>query len=247
MALFLALIALLLHVSASNSAGIDSPKIVLMGDSIMAEGTPGWGHFFRHQVNLPVENEGVAGSSARSYTRNGHFSRAINLLQKGDFAVVAFGMNDVGNFRSGDDGRTDCPGSDNETCNTNLEKGILTYSAYIRNAAKEIREKGAILVLCGPIPRNPWATGSFQFTPSRFGYYAKAVAESFGDPTVVTFLDHGLFVAYAYRLLGANTVNSFYTTPKDEVHPNAKGMQVVSDAFVHALRRSQNPLKNHLE
>ena len=244
MRLVFALLALLLHFSTGQRA--TAPKIVMMGDSTMSSTTNGWALYFRPRLNIRMIDAAVPGASARSYTRNGNFTRAIDFLDKGDFAVVAFGMNDVGSLRNGDNGRTPCPGSGNEVCNTSFQKGILTYAAYIREAAAEIRRKGAILILCGPIPRNPWATGTFQFAESRFTTNARTIAQSFQDPTVVTFIDHGLLVANAYRALGPDTVNSYYT-PRDLVHPNAKGAQVVEAAFERGLVRSQSPLRNYLK
>lgn len=74
----------------------------------------GWGLHIAPFVSGTVSNQAVAGRSARSYTREQRFQAIADVLKPGDYVVIEFGHNDGGSLRT-DNGRTDCPGSGDET------------------------------------------------------------------------------------------------------------------------------------
>lgn len=50
-------------------------------------GTEGWGQYLQYSfnvVNYAVENDAIAGRSARSYTREGRFQTVANSLKVGN-------------------------------------------------------------------------------------------------------------------------------------------------------------------
>jgi len=69
-------------------------------------------------MNIPIQNYATAGRSARSYTREGRFGALSNLVKQGDFVLIELGHNDGGSLTPKDDGRTDCPGTGDQTCQT---------------------------------------------------------------------------------------------------------------------------------
>ncbi|KAL4866755.1 hypothetical protein BDV12DRAFT_130416 [Aspergillus spectabilis] len=205
--------------------------VYLAGDSTMATSTSGWGDFIASSLSIPISNKAIGGRSARSFTREGRFQAIADVLQSGDYVVIEFGHNDGGSL-STDNGRTDCPGSGDETCETvynGVAETVLTFPAYIEDATELFLEKGANVLISSQTPNNPWEGGSFSYTPNRFVGYAQLAAERAG----VEYVDHGAYTASIYEALGADVVNSFY--PNDHTHTNAAGAQVVADAFLKAV------------
>ena len=94
-------------------------------------------------ISLAVDNEAIAGRSARSFTREGRFDTIAGQVKSGDFVgmssdydsagsdadlcyyvVIEFGHNDGGSLTPTDNGRTDCSpvGTDySVTCTTVYE------------------------------------------------------------------------------------------------------------------------------
>lgn len=71
-------------------------NIWLAGDSTMAEGgggtgTQGWGHYLQYSFDSTkyiVNNEAVAGRSARSYWREGRFQAIADEVAAGDVSLL---------------------------------------------------------------------------------------------------------------------------------------------------------------
>lgn len=102
--------------------------IFLCGDSTMAKldassGENGWGEYLHWSFDptvATVANRAIAGRSARSFTREGRFDAVAQEVQSGDWVVIEFGHND-GVSTGPDNGRSDCLGSGNETCQGNYK------------------------------------------------------------------------------------------------------------------------------
>ncbi|KAL5333519.1 SGNH hydrolase-type esterase domain-containing protein [Aspergillus crustosus] len=205
--------------------------VYLAGDSTMARTTVGWGEYVGDSLTLPVSNQAIGGRSARSFTREGRFQAIADVLESGDWVVIEFGHNDGGSL-STDNGRTDCPGSGSETCEVvydGVAETVLTFPAYIQNAAELFLEKGANVLISSQTPNNPWEGGSFSYTPNRFVEYARLAAERAG----VEYVDHGAYTASIFEQLGLDVVNAFY--PNDHTHTSPEGSSVVADAFLKAV------------
>jgi len=196
----------------------------------------------KYSLSIPVVNKAIAGRSARSYTVEGHFSEIEKLLKSGDYVVIEFGHNDGGSLSSTDNGRTDCPGDGDEVCNTSVQKGILTFPAYITNAVKSFTGAGATVVVSSQTPDNPYMSGAFEYAPNRFTTYAN---QSVASSAHAKFVDHGQLVANAFEKLGKTQVDGFY--PKDHTHTSPEGADVVAKAFVRGLVCSQSTLKSHVK
>lgn len=146
--------------------------------------------------------------------------------------VIEFGHNDGGSLTPTDNGRTDCPGTGDETCSTvydGEQETVLTFPAYLENASKMFLEKGAKVVISSQTPNNPWESGEFEYSPSRFVGYAQLAAEAVG----VDYVDHGAYVADVFERLGRDAVDAFF--PLDHTHTSPEGADVVAGAFVKGL------------
>ena len=188
-------------------------------------------------------NKAKAGRSARSYSVESRFDEIASLIKPNDFVVIEFGHNDGGSLSAtSDNGRTDCPGAGAQTCNTNVQKGILTYPAYLHNATDRFTKLGAGVIIASPTPDNPWEGGKFAYGPNRFTTYGNSTASAFRQ---AKFVDHGTFVANAFEKLGLTEVMAFY--PKDHTHTSPMGADVVAQAFVKGVACSSSLLKSYVK
>ncbi|KAJ5639116.1 Rhamnogalacturonan acetylesterase RgaE [Penicillium longicatenatum] len=211
--------------------------IYFAGDSTMAKGgggtsTNGWAEYVSTFTTSTISNQAIAGRSARSYTREGRFTTIANEVKAGDWVVIEFGHNDGGSLTPTDNGRTDCSGTGTETCTTvydGVTETVLTFPAYLENAAKTFKALGANVLISSQTPNNPWETGSFVYSPSRFVAYAELAAETAG----VAYVDHGAYVASIFDTLGDDVVTEYY--PLDHTHTSPAGALVVAEAFFKAV------------
>ncbi|PGH15553.1 hypothetical protein AJ79_02335 [Helicocarpus griseus UAMH5409] len=219
-----------LHCGTATAA-----TLYLAGDSTMARGsggTDGWGQYLTNKLSIPAINSAIGGRSARSFTREGRFDAIASQLSPGDHVVIEFGHNDGGGLGSGDNGRSACPGTGSETCETvydGVPETVLTFPAYVENAARMLKEKGATVLVSSQTPNNPWEGGGFVYEPSRFVEYARLAAERAG----VSYVDHGAYVAGVFEGLGFDVVSGYF--PNDHTHTSAEGAEVVADAFLKAV------------
>lgn len=205
----------------------------------------GWGVFLQDSLDIKVVNKAVGGRSARSFTDEGRFKEVADLVKSGDFVVMEFGKNDGGSLRKGDNLRTPCPGDGSETCISSVNgKTINTFPHYLIEAGKQMTAKDAKVIYASLIPNNPWESEPFSFVPGRFSTYASLAAETIGSPSA-TFVDHGKYVAEAYRLAGKAVVDSYY--PVDHTHPSKAGASVVEKAFVRSIVCTKNELAKHVK
>ncbi|KAJ5377138.1 CAZyme family CE12 [Penicillium cataractarum] len=211
--------------------------IYLAGDSTMAKGgtgsgTAGWGEYVSPYTSATVSNQAIAGRSARSYTREGRFDTIASEVQSGDWVIIEFGHNDGGSLTPTDNGRTDCSGTGDETCTTTYDgvtETVLTFPKYLENAASTFVAKGANVLISSQTPNNPWETGTFTYSPSRFVGYAELAAQTAG----VSYVDHGAYVADIFESLGVDVVDAYF--PLDHTHTSAEGASVVAQAFFKAV------------
>jgi len=223
-------------------------SVFLAGDSTMAPGgdgagtgTDGWGQFLAQYLTIPVVNNAVAGTSARSFTTLGLFATLIEEVSSGDFVVIEFGHND-GGATAIDNGDEDAVGDAyNLTAVVTEANGttdiIHTFNFYITNAVESLLSKGAIPLVSSQTPDNIW-DGDVLAAAPRFVAYAQEVAGN----TSTTYIDHFDYVAQAYEAIGETTVDTFY--PVDHLHTSPTGANVVAEAFVRGVLCSTSTLSN---
>ncbi|KAH8887698.1 GDSL-like Lipase/Acylhydrolase [Thozetella sp. PMI_491] len=228
-----------------------SAVIHLCGDSTMApsgggSGTQGWGEYLRYSFSgnsLSVVNSAIAGRSARSFTREGRFASVAASVKPGDWVVIEFGHNDGGSL-SKDNGRSDCYGDGDQTCETTYngaKETVQTYPTYLKNATSLMLKAGAKVVISSATPNNVWESGSFSWGAGRFDYYAWLAASQMGGPAAgVYYVPHGQYAAQAMKGLGKTTVDANY--PNDHTHTAPYLADVMSKAFVLGLKCGSSEL-----
>lgn len=195
----------------------------------------GWGVYLPYSLSVPVVNKAIGGRSSRSYTVEGRFTELINLVQPNDIVIIEFGHNDGGGLGSGDNGRSVCPGTGDEVCQSTYNGQsvtVRTFNWYLTQAGKALIAKGAKVVLSSQTPNNPWESGSFQYTDGgRFVGYAKEVANRLGSGAM--YVDHGRYTAERMRVLGKQATDRLF--PSDHTHTSPAGADVVAKAFVKGV------------
>ncbi|KUI71878.1 Rhamnogalacturonan acetylesterase [Cytospora mali] len=220
-----------------------TPTIYTCGDSTMAKlganngETDGWGQYLGNYTTATVVNKAIAGRSARSYWEEGRFAAVTELLKEGDIVIIEFGHNDGGSPETNDNGRSDCPGTGEETCTSSADGStVYTFVYYIAEAAKAMVAKGASVVLSSQTPNNPWETGSFVYSAPRFVGYQKTTAALFSSG--VTFVDHFNAVDQMYKKLGDSVVTAYF--PSDHTHTSPTAADMVAKAFAQAIATKEN-------
>ncbi|KAJ7225361.1 rhamnogalacturonan acetylesterase [Mycena pura] len=210
---------------------VSAQTLYLAGDSTMAlggggSGTQGWGVPLTQFLTLPVVNDAVAGTSARSYSDQGRFTSLIAQVKAGDFVIIEFGHNDV---------------SAGAVDNGNQDAILIhSFAFYIENAVNAIKAKGGIPIISSLTPDNIWTTTNPPtISPGgRFVTYAQSVSVD----TNITLVDHFSYVAQAYDNLGETTVDTFYLST-DHLHTLPAGALVIAEAFVRGLLCGNSTLK----
>ncbi|KAF2835375.1 carbohydrate esterase family 12 protein [Patellaria atrata CBS 101060] len=240
---------------ASFSSSAIAATLYLAGDSTMARSSnpnmqvqaltafKGWGEYLQYSMSIPVVNNAIGGRSARSFTREGRFDSIAKNVKSGDYVVIEFGHNDGGSL-SNDNGRTDCPGTGNETCKTTyngVQETVLTFPAYLQNAAKTYKSKGATVIISSQTPNNPWEGGKFTYGPNRFVTMAQLAAAN----AQTDYVDHGQYTANIFQTKGLATVSGYF--PTDHTHTNGAGADAVAKAFVKGILCGNSSLKSFVK
>ena len=157
-------------------------------------------------------------------------------MQPNDIVVIEFGHNDGGGLGSSDNGRSDCPGTGDETCQSTYNGQAVTvhtFNYYLTQAGKSLIAKGAKVIISSQTPNNPWETGSFVYTDGgRFVTYAKQVAAALGKDSM--YVDHGAYTASIYKSLGKTATDALF--PQDHTHNSPAGAAIVAQAFAKGVQ-----------
>jgi lysophospholipase L1-like esterase len=224
------------------------PTLFLVGDSTVKSGGQngaiGWGERiapFFDSARINVVNSAIGGRSSRTYYTEGRWDKVVSQLKRGDIVIIQFGHNDGG--RIGDPAmknRASAPGVGPETVEDTRPDGakeqVHSFGWYMAKYVADARAKGATVILASPIPhRDKWQEGRDFAT---FAEWDKQVAGNGG----ALFMDLTMLVSDAYRKIGADTVNAYFSDAR--THTNVQGADVNAARVVAGLKALPgNPLK----
>lgn len=226
-------------------ARADVPTLLLIGDSTVrngrgdgAEGQWGWGEplaslFDAQRVN--VVNRAIGGLSSRTFRTQGHWTRAITLLKRGDILVMQFGHNDSSPVNDDKRARGTLKGAGEETeaidnILTKQHEVVHTYGWYLRQYIREAKAAGVTPVVCSPVPRQHWKDGKIAGTADTYAAWARQVAQEEG----VAFIDLNALVSARYEQLGAEKVAPLYADK--DTHTSRAGAELNARIVAEALR-----------
>jgi lysophospholipase L1-like esterase len=166
----------------------------------------------------------------------------LNRLQPGDFLLMQFGHNDSSPLDDAARARGTLKGIGEET--QAVENPIMhrheivhTFGWYMRKFVADARGRGAIPVICSPIPRLTWKDGHIVRNKVDYAGWAEEVAKTAGVP----FLDINELIARKYDEMGADKVAPLF--PADNTHTNLEGAEINAACVVKGLKElREDPL-----
>jgi len=221
------------------------PTLFLVGDSTVrnghgdgAHGQWGWGEPFADffdRAKINVVNRAIGGRSSRTYITEGHWADTLALMKPGDVVLFQFGHNDSGPLDDTARARGTLPGIGDES--KEIENPILkrhetvdTYGWYMRKYVVDTLAKGAIPVICSPIPRKIWRDGKVVRNSENYGGWARQVAAQ----QHVAFIDLNAIIADRYDQLGEQKVEPLFADP--HTHTSRAGAELNAECVIAGLK-----------
>jgi lysophospholipase L1-like esterase len=221
------------------------PTLFLVGDSTVRNGHGdgvngqwGWGEplvdlFDTSKIN--VVNRAIGGRSSRTYITEGHWADTLALMKAGDVVLFQFGHNDTGALDDTFRARGTLPGVGDESREIDnpirkVHETVHTYGWYMTKYVTDTLAKGAIPILCSPIPRKTWKDGKIVRNADTFGGWARQVALQQN----IAFIDLNEMIARRYDALGAEKVEPLFGDP--HTHTSRAGAELNADCVVAGLK-----------
>jgi len=188
-------ISMILIVIMSFGISNDKPVLYIIGDSTVKNGDgkntnllQGWGSFideFFDTTKISIENDAIGGRSSRTFITDGRWNKILTALKKGDYVIMQFGHNDGGALDDTARARGTIKGISEDSTEIynpirKQKEVVHTYGWYMSKYVNEAKAKGAIPIVCSPIPRNDWKDGKVIRSNDSYTLWAKQVAEQTG-------------------------------------------------------------------
>jgi lysophospholipase L1-like esterase len=234
------------------------PVIFVIGDSTVKNGSGdknpedmwGWGTIFQQYFNeekAVVDNQAIAGRSARTYLDEGRWDRVYKALQPGDIVFIQFGHNDGGPIGT-PPARGELRGAGDSSRivvmqATRRNQVIYTYGWYIRKFVGDAIEKGATPVVLSHTPRNQWTEDNKVIrNNTSYGLWAKEAAAAMG----AYFIDLNEISAAKLEKIGKEGAAEYFKN--DHTHTSLKGAHLNAQSIVKGIRQlPDNRIKDLLK
>lgn len=188
----------------------------------------GWGQMLPNlfNSNVVIENFAKSGLSTLTFISNGWWQKIMEKVQPNDFVVFGFGHND--------EFKTTYPRY------TTPEE----YEANLRRFIGDVREKGAIPILCTPVARRSFVNGKLVDTHGAYSAAVRKIAkdekvlfvdmQKKTDKLIMEYGDRESMKLYTYLDPGVN--KNFPKGKKDDTHFSKLGATLAANAFIQGLR-----------
>ena len=236
----------------------EKPTLYIIGDSTVKNGSGkgidslyGWGsviatHFDTNR--LDIQNHAIGGRSSRTFITDGRWDKILATLKAGDFVIMQFGHNDAGALDDTSRARGTIRGISDSAVEIynpirKVKETIHTYGWYLRKYVQEAKAKGAIPIVCSPVPRNEWdKNGKVKLSTDSYSGWAEEIAKQEG----AFFIDLNKKIATAYEALGSTVVlKQFF--PKDHTHTDYDGARLNAEIVSNEIRNlTKCPLSGFL-
>jgi rhamnogalacturonan acetylesterase len=208
------------------------PVFYIIGDSTVKNGDgkntnilQGWGSFvedYFDTTRITISNQAIGGRSSRTFITDGRWTKILATLQEGDYVIMQFGHNDGGALDDTARARGTIKGIGDDSVEIynpirKMKEVVHTYGWYMRKYVNETKAKGAIPIVCSPIPRNDWKDGKVLRSNDSYALWAKQVAEQ----TDAYFIDLHNIISDAFEKIGEKKASSFF--PQEHTHTNKEG------------------------
>jgi len=241
--------------SRTNPAQVRDPKLPtlwIVGDSTLNSNAPlrGWGQELAQFFDLSkinVVNRAIGGRSSRTFQYEGRWDKLLSELKKGDFVVLQFGHNDVGQYddpKSKDRPSLHSEGEETaEATRLDGKKEIVhSFGWYMRKYGNDVRERGAMMIFCSMVPHKDWDGG--RIVRKEREKWVKWTANA-AAATDAAYIDLNEIVALEFERLGPDKVAPLFGDAR--THSTPAGALLNAQMVVAGIRALKNPdLKKYL-
>lgn len=225
------------------------PTLYIIGDSTVRNGDGsgsnnqwGWGSLIAScfdTTRIAVRNHAIGGRISRTFINDGRWQRILDMLKPGDYVIMQFGHNDASPLDDTARARGTIRGTGDESKEiynpiTKKQEVVYTYGWYMRKYISEAKAKGAIPIVCSPVPRNNFKDGKVNRANEDYGKWARETAATGG----ACFIDLNNAIADEYEKLGSEKVNTFF--PADHTHTNQEGARLNAGIVVRELKAAKD-------
>lgn len=230
------------------------PVVFLTGDSTVKnedkkkDGMWGWGsqaYTVFDSTKCTVVNCAKAGRSTRTYLNEGRWDEVYNSIRPGDYVLIQFGHNDIGDIDKNKERGTIATADD--TCHVyklasnGQYKVIYSFGWYLKKFIGDVKEKGGIPVLVSLTPRNEWPGGKVERRNDSYGKWYRDVVEATG----VDFIDLHNITADALDKMGRKKAAKMFC--HDHTHSSLKGALLNAKGIAEGIRRMNSPMEGLLK
>ena len=210
------------------------------------------GHHHLRHLEDHRQQSGHRRRSTRSYLNEGRWERVYNALQPGDFVLLQFGHNDIGNLT--DAKARAVIASAEDTCHVYQIEGdgryelIYSFGWYLKKFIDDVREKGATPILLSLTPRNEWPDGKIERRNDSYGRWYREVVEQTG----VSFIDvHNISADFLDKKFAGKDPEKCKQKAAvyfnhDHTHTSYQGALMNARSVARGLKASASPLAAYL-
>lgn len=241
--------------SKTTPAQVRDPKLPtlwIVGDSTLNSNAPlrGWGQElaqFFDQTKINVVNRAIGGRSSRTFQYEGRWDKVLSELKKGDFVLLQFGHNDVGQYddpKSKD--RPSLHSEGEETAEATRLDGkketVHSFGWYMRKYGNDVRERGATMIFCSMVPHKDWDGGHIVRKEREKWVLWTANAAS---ATHAAYIDLNEIIALEFERLGPEKVAPLFGDAR--THSTPAGALLNAQMVIAGIRALKKPdLKKYL-
>jgi lysophospholipase L1-like esterase len=223
------------------------PAFYIIGDSTVRNGDGtgkngqwGWGSFIADYFDtnkISISNQAIGGRSSRTFITEKRWEKILGTVNKGDYVIMQFGHNDGGPLDDTARARGSLRGIGNDSTEIynpirKMREVVHSYGWYMRKYVREAKAKGAIPIVCSPIPHNDWENNKVKrWSEDSYAGWARQIAKEEG----AYFIDLNNLIADKYEELGPDKVKTFF--PADHTHTNLDGGKLNAEVVINAIRK----------
>ncbi|MPR35238.1 rhamnogalacturonan acetylesterase [Salmonirosea aquatica] len=215
----------------------DPVNLYLIGDSTVKTGSGvgqngqwGWGSVLSQHFDttrIKIHNHAIGGRSSRTFVSEGRWDKVLSQLKPGDYLLIQFGHNDSSPVNDTLRARGTIRGIGEKTEEidnliTKKHEIVHSYGWYLRKFIAEAKSKGAIPIVCSPIPRNSWNKDHIVRPDDSYPQWAEAVSDAQG----AYFIDLYELIATEYDRSTPAQVKQQYFTSLDDTHTALAGAEL---------------------
>lgn len=231
------------------------PVLYIIGDSTVKNGNgnpsntqQGWGSWidmYFDTTRISVQNHAIGGRSSRTFLTEGRWDKILQTLKKGDYVMMQFGHNDSSPLDDTARARGTIKGIGDDSVEIynpirKMKETVHTYGWYMRKFINDTKAKGAIPIVCSPIPRYSYKNG--KINRDNYTVWSKQLAEETG----AYFIPLNEMIAVEYEKMDSVTVKKFF--PQDNTHTNKTGAVMNAQLVVKGLQQLKDcPLNEYIK